>query len=202
MLFVKIEDASISVELLIFPRLYKETSSLWIDGQAVIVEGVLSEKDQELKFLVNHALSLDTLNPAKSIDNFKRVIMAAGPAKKNYQSKYASGNYQNNKPINNVPLPEQIVKDEPKKILKKSIILTKKNNPLRLIFLQNLKAAELASLKDVFSRHTGEDDVYFQIIEAGKAKIIKTAYQVDNNEDLVKVLENDFNKLLKVVSWT
>jgi DNA polymerase III alpha subunit len=50
---------ALSVEILVFPRLYKESANLWIDGQALIIEGVVSEKDQEVKFLANHVSTLD-----------------------------------------------------------------------------------------------------------------------------------------------
>jgi DNA polymerase-3 subunit alpha len=63
MIFVKIEDATTAVELLIFPRLLKETSALWSAGQAVIIDGKVSEKDQEIKVLVNRACALDPLEP-------------------------------------------------------------------------------------------------------------------------------------------
>lgn len=89
MLFVKIEDALKSVELLIFPRLYKETTDLWLDGQAVILEGKVSEKDKEIKFLVNRAAPLDPEAPQKSVDNFKRLMLETASHKNNYQAKHA-----------------------------------------------------------------------------------------------------------------
>ncbi len=181
MLFVKLEDASTSVEILVFPRLYKESANLWIDGQALIIEGVVSEKDQEVKFLANHVSTLDSKNPRKSIDDFKRLIMSAGPPKKNYQNHYQSNG--------------RIEKKEEKVEEAK-----KENKPLRLILEDNLENNDLSRLKDVFAKYSGQDSVYFKIIEEGKAKVIKTAFKVLNTKELTDELENNFKNIIKIVS--
>jgi len=198
MLFVKLEDATNTVELLVFPRLLKETANLWLPGQAIIIEGNISEKDQEVKFLVNRATPLDPLNPAKSIDDFKRILMAAGPPKNNYRAKYAnSSNSQNNKTVVGSTLGS--AKEAAAKQLE-----TEKNNhnssrPLRLIFLRDLNSDDLVNLKNIFSLYPGEDEVYFKIVELGKAKIIKTAFRVANDKSLLDCLKSDFQALVKVV---
>ncbi len=181
MLFVKIEDASTSVEILVFPHLYKESADLWIDGQALIIEGTVSEKDQEVKFLANHVAILDSKNPSKSIDDFKRLMLAAGPPKKNYQNHYQKS--------------ERIEKKE-----EKPITIEKENNPLRLILADDLENNGLLRLKSIFAQYTGYDDVYFKIIEKGKARVIKTAFKVSNTKELISELENSFKNTIKVVS--
>ncbi|RJO59407.1 DNA polymerase III subunit alpha [Candidatus Parcubacteria bacterium] len=60
MLFVKIEDAVGGVEALIFPKLLQQTNELWREGRLVIMEGKVSDKDGEIKFLANTARELDT----------------------------------------------------------------------------------------------------------------------------------------------
>ncbi|MFA5131176.1 MAG: DNA polymerase III subunit alpha [Patescibacteria group bacterium] len=180
MLFVKLEDATNTVELLIFPRLYKESHDLWLDGQAIIFEGKVSEKDREIKVLVNHAVALNQLDPAKSIDDFKRLMMSAGPPKPNYQNKYR----KDAKTV--TPTFSATDKPEPSR------------KPLRLIFMTDLAAADLVNLKNIFSLFPGADEVYFKITENGKAKIIKTAYRVENAEELNKKLAEDFKDLLKI----
>lgn len=86
MLFVKVEDSLMSVEFLVFPRTYKETESVWILGQAVIVSGTISEKDSEVKFLVDKAMALDYANPGESVDAFKKMMFNSPPAKKRFSS--------------------------------------------------------------------------------------------------------------------
>ena len=101
MLFVKIEDALSAVELLIFPRLLKESSAIWQAGSTIILEGNVSEKDQESKILVNRVMLLREAEPQKSVDEFKKIILEGGPAKNRsfYRKDYSSekSNYQETK---------------------------------------------------------------------------------------------------------
>jgi DNA polymerase-3 subunit alpha len=189
MLFVKIEDATNTVELLVFPRLYKETVPLWVDGQALILEGSVSEKDQEVKFLVNRAAALDSVNPQKSIDDFKKIMLAAGPVKSNYRNKYANANKENNKRT------ESTLKSAQETEQKNTAL----KNPLRVIFMTDLAPQDLINIKNVFSLFPGNDEVYFRIIEDSKAKIIKTAFRVENNKELIAKLKEDFRDLIKIV---
>ncbi len=55
MLFLTIEDEKRAVECLVFPRLYKELEpqQIWAEGNVVIVEGTVSDKDGEVKILAN-----------------------------------------------------------------------------------------------------------------------------------------------------
>ena len=55
MLFVKIEDTSNSLEILVFPTLLKTTNAIWQEGAAVAVSGKISTKDNEVKVLANEA---------------------------------------------------------------------------------------------------------------------------------------------------
>ena len=59
MLFVGLEDGLAAVELLVFPRLYKEVHEKLIDGGVIIVEGTLSDKDEEPKILANKIIFVD-----------------------------------------------------------------------------------------------------------------------------------------------
>jgi len=178
MLFVKVEDATNTVELLIFPRLYKETSDLWREGTTIITDGKISEKDQELKILVNRAQALNPLEPQKSVDNFKRILMEGGPVKNN--------NYQYSQK-NRVATKKETV-----------LPAVLPSNPLRLIFLKDLAAADLEELKKIFARYPGADEVYFRITDGGKARIIKTAFRVKNNEELKNDLQKYFLELIKI----
>jgi len=178
MLFVKVEDATNTVELLIFPRLYKETSDLWREGTTIITDGKISEKDQELKILVNRAQALNPLEPQKSVDNFKRILMEGGPVKNN--------NYQYSQK-NQVATKKETV-----------LPAVLPSNPLRLIFLKDLAAADLEELKKIFARYPGADEVYFRITDGGKARIIKTAFRVKNNEELKNDLQKYFLELIKI----
>jgi DNA polymerase-3 subunit alpha len=71
MLFVKIEDSAGSTEILVFPNLLKETSSIWVEGKAIICQGKVSDKDQEIKILANNASILDLENLDENLNKYK-----------------------------------------------------------------------------------------------------------------------------------
>ena len=53
MLFVTITDTSDSLEILVFQKTYKDTVDLWSEGKVLIVQGAVSEKDDDKKILVD-----------------------------------------------------------------------------------------------------------------------------------------------------
>jgi len=203
MLFVKIEDASNVVELLIFPRLYKESVDLWQEGRAVIIDGKVSEKDQETKVLVNRARWLKSEEIQKSVDDFKRLILEGGPAKKSYsngyqngssyvsRNNYSAGGYASKKPIASDAAPKNsapLAKMPPEESA----------GALRLIFIKDLTTAELSELRKIFAAHPGQDQVFFRIVEEDKPQVIKTAFLINNGASLRAKLEAGFSAKLKI----
>ncbi len=55
MIFVRVEDTTGNVEVLVFPSILKETAGIWEEGKIVIVEGRLSDKDGAPKVLASAA---------------------------------------------------------------------------------------------------------------------------------------------------
>ncbi|MFH0988197.1 MAG: DNA polymerase III subunit alpha [Parcubacteria group bacterium] len=53
MLFLTLEDALGGMEVLVFPRLYREQEANWVEGRVMILDGTLNDKDGELKILGN-----------------------------------------------------------------------------------------------------------------------------------------------------
>ena len=184
MLFVKIEDATNMVELLVFPRLLKETVALWQEGQAIIVDGKISEKDTEIKLLVNRARLLNMSEPQKSVDDFKRLLLEGGPVKNSYRN---GNGYNYTRPDRQ----ESEIKAAIKKI---------SASPLRLIFLQEMSAAGLTKLRQIFALYPGQDEVYFRVTSAETPKIIKTAFKVTNHEELQNKIRTEFADVLKIVA--
>jgi len=195
MLFVKLEDAVNTVELLVFPRLYKETQNLWQEGQALIIDGKVSEKDRELKILVNRGAILDSANPQKSIDDFKRLMLDGQASRRNSYNNYQTKKVvsQEAKPVNNVKI-KNISKED------QASLATPQSAPdsLRLIFKKELLASDLEKLKNIFSTFPGKDPVYFKIIINGKARVVKTAYLVDNQAALTQALNHHFSEFIKI----
>ncbi len=59
MLFVELEDLTGSLELLVFPSTLRDTAELWQEGLSLIVEGKVSEKDEEPKLLTDKVWRLN-----------------------------------------------------------------------------------------------------------------------------------------------
>ncbi|MFZ2310175.1 MAG: DNA polymerase III subunit alpha, partial [Patescibacteria group bacterium] len=139
MLFVKMEDALSSVELLIFPRLLKETLIVWQEGRAIIGVGSVSEKDQDVKILLNHVSLLDSNDPQLSIDEFKRKMMSVkenGGGANNWRKKYQNNN-STFTPKTSAP------------IVEKPTPVTSNFKPLKIIFNSEPSVTELSELRDL-----------------------------------------------------
>lgn len=196
MLFVKIEDATNSVELLVFPKLYKTSADLWQEGRPIIVEGKISEKDQELKFLVNHAGALDPENPRASVDAFKRLMME-NPVVRNG---YGSGNYAGRRPA----AAREPASSQPARLPsapgggESAPARRPVKDSLRLIFDGEMGATEMASLARLFAAYPGAKPVYFRLLQGGKAKVVKTSFTVDNQPALRARLEAEFAGLIRI----
>jgi DNA polymerase-3 subunit alpha len=184
MLFVKIEDATTVVELLIFPRLLKETANLWIPGQAIIVDGKISEKDQEIKILVNRVAILNPLEPQKSVDVFKKLVLDTPPPK-TYQRPY------NGNPAKSPASPKQ---SQPPV----TVFLKPREQTLRLILTTDPTPPDMEKLRDIFKLYPGADEVRLRIIQGGKLKIIKTAFRIDNNPALQAKLLDKLGEIIRI----
>ncbi len=171
MLFVKIEDAVSSAEILVFPKLLKQTQELWQEGNVVIVQGAISDKDQDVKLLANKASEIILEKIAESLEDFRKIET---PTRRRFNN---SSPYQNK--TNEVSY-SQIVKKE---------------NPLKIIFKENLKEDELENLKKIFLENKGLEKVYFKIINNGKANVIETGFRVNNNEVLRTSVKENFKNL-------
>ncbi len=68
MLFVKIEDTYDSVETIVFPSVYNSSKENWVEGNIVIINGIISNKDGDFKVICNEVkdLSLEIISDLKS----------------------------------------------------------------------------------------------------------------------------------------
>ncbi len=66
MAFVKMEDLSGHMEMVVFPKVYRQNVGLWKEDQPILLTGKLNDRDDELKILVDSAQPLSPdLDPQK-----------------------------------------------------------------------------------------------------------------------------------------
>ncbi len=186
MIFAKIEDPSASLEILVFPKLFKENLDIWQEGSIILVAGSLSEKDSDLKLLTNF---VEIINPDlanDSIENFKKKLF-------NFKKDNPRGFLKNNNK-NKVKKPE---KKEKKVIVEKT---NKKISPLKIIIKNDLGLNDLSNLKNTLDAYPGDDPVYFKVTIKGKAKILKSELKTKNSKEIKKIIQENFSQFLNVLS--
>ena len=84
MAFIKLEDLSGSIELVVFPKVYQQSIFLWQEGKIIMIQGKLSTKDGQLKLLVDKAEELEPSfvsgprDEQKEVENLFFVNLPAG----------------------------------------------------------------------------------------------------------------------------
>jgi DNA polymerase III subunit alpha len=183
MIFAKIEDASASIELLVFPKLLSEEPEIWQEGNIVMVAGNLSEKDSDLKLLVNQAGLIKSNLAQESIEDFKRKLFQWRQANPNFQK------YSNHKKTREK-------KAEPIKKKEKIKPIPKNNNPLQIVIKKDLGSQDLLDFKNYIINYSGYDPIYFKVLVNGKAKVLKSDLKTENTKTLREKLEKKFPNLL------
>ncbi|MFH1173215.1 MAG: DNA polymerase III subunit alpha, partial [bacterium] len=169
MLFVKLEDATAGVEILVFPKILEANREVWQEDKVVAVQGRLSDKDGELKILCQTAVELTLDNLA---DSFKKM---AEQAKSQPQNGYGNNRYNGNG-YNNSARP---ARSEPAQPAAKAVGIVN----ITLAALDNPALAQ--SLKMIFSHYPGHYQVYLSV----KDKKIKTSFLIDFNHSVKGAIE-------------
>jgi DNA polymerase-3 subunit alpha len=217
MIFVKLEDAVSSVEVLVFPRIYKETAALWQEGKAIVAAGRLSEKDQDLKFLINKVAVLPAENIQAAVDEFKKIILSAKESGQigGWRNKYhPGGNFGGVKvgfsPANQASAKpaeagngNKFAREVKARQAAETPVADGLNQPslppLKIIFEKPLTQDLLLRLRDILSAHPGGSETYFKIRQTDKDQIVKTGFKVQNDETLITALKDGFASSLKIV---
>jgi DNA polymerase III subunit alpha len=80
MLFVKLEDTSGSVEIIVFPSVYKMAPQLWDPDRPIVVEGKVSSKDGVPKIIAGRAEVVMSQTVARIKEDFGRMRQIQGAA--------------------------------------------------------------------------------------------------------------------------
>jgi hypothetical protein len=176
MMFVKIEDGVDSTEILVFPKLLKETLDIWQSGKVIMCAGTVSDKDNETKLLANKAVELNLENLQEAIAKFKAIVV---PARNNFKKNWA------NKPDTAKTTPVMPLPQLP---------------PLKLIIDQtNLSLDLMNDLKQVCLAHPGSSKVFIKFLIPTGDKVIEAEEKVEVGEELIKKINEKFEGLVRVV---
>ncbi len=73
MAFAKAEDGTGTLELVIFPKIFKDTRDFWIEGKALLLTGKVDVRDESPNLLVESIETLATLGEKKERDVFIKI---------------------------------------------------------------------------------------------------------------------------------
>ena len=164
MLFVKIEDLTGNIELLVFPRLLKETPAIWQEGKVVLCQGKLSDKDQQAKLLCNRAVELTLENVEQAASGFV---------------KHGNSEHKNSSP-----------QYQPKQNNLQSKYLTFDGKNVYVVLNDDYNQEVLDKLKLVLQKYQGDKKVVFKIKQAN----VETDFSVKYSEELVRGVEGVLTK--------
>lgn len=168
MVFAKLEDMSEGIEVVVFPRVYKDKPEIWEVGKTLVVSGRYQEKDGEPKLLAESGYEITPDN----VDDIKRFMKQAGidaPV-------VADPHIENNTTETGDPVPPT---PPPKKRIVQAV-----NLHLRA----HLPESALLKLRTILDQHPGQYRVFFSVEHPVKQKIL-TSYRVGFDDLVAKELE-------------
>lgn len=186
MLFVKIEDLSGNIEVLVFPGLLKETHALWQEGKVILGQGKLSDKDQEIKLLCNRAQELTLENTEQEINDFTKT-------RNNGIKQTVSMPANAIKPINTSGVINKDIGATPGHIASKqqeSKYLSFDGKNLYVTLKDDYNQDTLDKLKKILLTYQGDKKVYFKV----KQSNIETDFKIEFSQ----ALASKINQLLSI----
>jgi DNA polymerase-3 subunit alpha len=159
MVFGKLEDLTGDIEVVVFPRIYRDKPEVWEGDHALVVAGRVQEKEGELKFLVESAYEITPDN----IDDIAKYIDNSG-ARKN----------EAREPSNSTD-PRGAARDHAQAVT--------------LYLRAQLPETILHKLRHVLDQHPGRFAVYFAVDNAGGKQKILSSYKIAYDELISKELE-------------
>ncbi len=161
MVFVRVEDETGGVEIVVFPRVYAMESGIWASDATVVVSGKISDKDDELRFLANRAVVVRPENVRQAIALLQSGALAGPPP----APPRSAGLPRAAAPADDAaprPLPAA--------------------GPSVTIALPDAPTPELATeLKRIFEESPGSLQVYLEIGRGERPKRIETQFRIGWN---------------------
>ncbi len=177
MVFAKMEDTTEDIEVVVFPRVYKDKPEIWESGKALVVSGRYQEKDGEPKLLAESGYEITPDN----IEDIKKYMHQAGidpvavDTSVDPSAALASSSEEQTSGLK-PPTPQAV---SPKKRTVQAV-----NLHLRA----QMPESALLKLRNLLDQHPGQYRVYFSVEHPVKQKIL-TSYRIGFDDLLAKELE-------------
>lgn len=169
MAFVKLADHTDDVELILFPRVYDETSWLWVIDKVIIVEGEVNARDKD----------------GNTTDDAKINVNSAREVPHEEAINYVSGRSKSIKSLKDLK-PKKLKKSESAK----SSYKTSKRIYIRM---KNTEDSEkLKALKSHLNNFPGNSEVVLVVGSSESKQAIKIPEKTQNTEDSLKFLHELF----------
>jgi len=166
MLFVKIEDDTGNLEVIVFPKLLEVTREVWQAGQPILCRGKISDKDNERKVVVDKAIVLNLDHISDDLAAFRQSAANMKPG------------FWAVKPVSYK--------------VKSADLLSKSPEAVHLILRQSISQAQLFKLKEILLHYPGPQQVYLEIDFNGEKRKIATGVQVKSGPELLAELKAEF----------
>lgn len=153
MLFVKIEDTTSNLELLIFPKIFLEYKDIFEEEKIIMAKGRLSDKDGVPKLIVEAVSELNLNNIDSVFSNLNNKTFNNG------------NNFYYKKKSENLNVSDENTQHQYGKFVDIKIP-------------QFIKKQKLVELKEIFKKYSGDIKVRFIISNGSGAKIINTSFSV------------------------
>jgi DNA polymerase-3 subunit alpha len=187
MSFVKMADATASVEVIVFPSVYKMASAMWAEDKLVAVVGKISAKDGVPKIIADRAEIVNEQTVARIKNDFrtgmgraddrfgegrrwprkeKKAVESATPAPK---APAAENKANPLPPARPIPVPSVIVKVS-----------------------SSVDPAAMNGLRALFEKNPGNAPVELMYVESGRVRRVRTAFAVASSD----ILKQEIEKIL------
>ncbi|HOY56108.1 MAG TPA: DNA polymerase III subunit alpha [bacterium] len=165
MLFVTIEDMTTSMELIVFPSVFKKTELIWEVEKFIAITGRISSRDEEAKIIVENGFNFTIEETAAVIQKLQNT--------NSYNNTNAQRQFYNhNTPHFNQPIIRQSVEQY-----------------LQVTLPRFFDSIIHNQIKEVFLNSPGETQVNIIVNHNGACRKIETNYKISYNENIKMTLE-------------
>jgi DNA polymerase-3 subunit alpha len=168
MAFVRISDLKSDIEIIVFPKVYQDTSWLWVIDKVLIIEGEVNMKDRE----------------GNSTNEIKIAANSAREVTHEEAINYKPGK----KPV------KSLDKQKPKKSKTTDDKLDKKPKKLYIRMSDTENVARLQSLKEHLTSYAGDLEVVLIVGPADSKQAIKITEKITDSAESLSGLVNLFGE--------